>query len=111
MQKTVHYIRWFETLTNKDVPLVGGKNASLGEMVSTLKPGGIRIPDGFATTSEAYWKFLEANGLKEKISTYLRELEKGKKPLKRPEKKSAVFFYVRSSPKILRRKSGRLTAS
>ena len=63
------------------MPLVGGKNASLGEMISALKGSGIRIPDGFATTSAAYWRFLEANNLKEKIETRLMEMEKGKKTL------------------------------
>ena len=75
------YIRWFETLTNKDVPLVGGKNASLGEMISSLRSSGIRIPDGFATTAAAYWKFLEANNLKEKIQARLADMEKGSKSL------------------------------
>jgi len=46
-------IRWFDDLTNEDVPRVGGKNASLGEMISRLKAEGIRVPGGFATTSEA----------------------------------------------------------
>ncbi len=81
MSKTDLYVRWFETLNNKDVPLVGGKNASLGEMVSSLKPSGIRIPDGFATTAAAYWKFLETNNLKEKMQTLLEEWEKGEKDL------------------------------
>ncbi|MBS0615675.1 MAG: phosphoenolpyruvate synthase, partial [Verrucomicrobia bacterium] len=64
----MHYIRPFETLSKNDVPIVGGKNASLGEMISTLKSQGIRVPDGFATTAEAYWAFLEHNHLKEKIA-------------------------------------------
>ncbi len=81
MAKTSPYVRWFETLCNTDVPLVGGKNASLGEMVGTLKSSGIRIPDGFATTSDAYWKFLENNNLGEKIKSYLEELKSGNKSL------------------------------
>ncbi|OHB24835.1 MAG: phosphoenolpyruvate synthase [Desulfuromonadaceae bacterium GWC2_58_13] len=60
-------IRWLEQLRNRDVPLVGGKNASLGEMVGTLKGEGIRVPDGFATVAEAYRRFLTDNGLDEKI--------------------------------------------
>ncbi len=48
------YIRWFADLTNKDVELVGGKNASLGEIIGTLKEEDVRVPDGFATTAEAY---------------------------------------------------------
>ena len=48
------YIRWFEELTIDDVPIVGGKNASLGEMYRELTPQGIRIPNGFAVTADAY---------------------------------------------------------
>ena len=51
---TTSYIRWFAGLTRHDVPLVGGKNASLGEMLSAMSGQGIRIPDGFATTAAAY---------------------------------------------------------
>ena len=58
------YIRWFSDLTNKDVEVVGGKNASLGEMIGTLKEKGVRVPDGFATTAEAYWQFLTPNRFK-----------------------------------------------
>jgi pyruvate, water dikinase len=75
------YVRWFETLRNKDVALVGGKNASLGEMIAKLKPEGIRIPDGFATTAEAYWDFLKANKLEDKIRSYISEWEKDTKSL------------------------------
>ncbi len=47
-------IRWFRDLSLTDLPLVGGKNASLGEMFQQLTPLGVRIPDGFAVTAEAY---------------------------------------------------------
>ncbi|MFO7811586.1 MAG: PEP/pyruvate-binding domain-containing protein [Pelovirga sp.] len=47
-------IRWFADLNNDDVALVGGKNASLGEMIGTLKAEDIRVPDGFTTTSRSY---------------------------------------------------------
>lgn len=60
-------VRWFETLGIKDVPIVGGKNASLGEMIRTLKKKGIKVPDGFATTAEAYWVFLKYNKLDRKF--------------------------------------------
>lgn len=52
-----------------------GKNASLGEMIRELSPLGVRVPEGFATTSEAYWHFLEHNGLKEAIARELGELD------------------------------------
>ena len=48
------FIRWFEKVGLEDLPLVGGKNASLGEMYRELTPQGIKIPNGFAITSEAY---------------------------------------------------------
>ncbi len=53
------YISWFKDLTIDDVPLVGGKNASLGEMYRDLTPKGVRIPNGFAVTAEAYRVMLE----------------------------------------------------
>ncbi len=54
MPEQANYIRWFNELTIEDVPLVGGKNASLGEMYRELTPQGIQIPNGFAVTAEAY---------------------------------------------------------
>jgi pyruvate,water dikinase len=54
MSKQVSYIRWFSELTIEDIPSVGGKNASLGEMYRELIPQGIQIPNGFAVTAEAY---------------------------------------------------------
>lgn len=56
-------IKFFDELGIKDVPLVGGKNASLGEMIRHLKKEGIRVPFGFATTSDAFYAFLEYNDL------------------------------------------------
>jgi pyruvate,water dikinase len=57
------WIRWFADLGMEDVPLVGGKNASLGEMTRELSPLGVRVPDGFAVTAEAYRCFLAVNEL------------------------------------------------
>jgi len=64
----------FKDLTIKDVPRVGGKNASLGEMYQKLTKEGIRIPNGFATTSDAYWYFLDESGLKKEIKEILKGL-------------------------------------
>lgn len=58
-----------------DVEQVGGKNASLGEMISHLSSAGVRVPGGFATTSKAYWEFLSTNGLNEKINQTLAALD------------------------------------
>ena len=71
-------IIWFETLGRQDVPLVGGKNASLGEMVQRLAAHGIKVPPGFATTADTYWRFVEANELRETISSTLKDLDDGK---------------------------------
>ncbi len=72
---------WFEELGRGDVPLVGGKNASLGEMVCHLAKRGVKVPAGFATTADAYWRFVESNALREVISSLLGDLESGKAPL------------------------------
>ena len=74
-------ILWFQELGRGDVARVGGKNSSLGEMVRTLMPKGIQVPSGFATTSDAYWRFVEANGLKDEIAGRLDDLETGKASL------------------------------
>jgi pyruvate,water dikinase len=58
---------WFDQCGVHDVPIVGGKNASLGEMIRHLAPKGIRIPNGFATTAHAYREFLRANGLDSRL--------------------------------------------
>ena len=68
------YIRWFKELTIKDIPLVGGKNASLGEMYSKLTKKGVPIPNGFAVTAAAYRDFLRANQLDKKIKEILKNL-------------------------------------
>jgi len=74
-------VLWFEALSRGDVPQVGGKNASLGEMVRALDSAGIRVPPGFATTSDAYWHYIEKNALKERICALLDDLAAGKATL------------------------------
>ena len=69
------YIIPFEQLKNKDVELVGGKNASIGEMISGLATLGVSVPGGFATTSNAYRDLLAQNGLDERIRTALAALD------------------------------------
>ncbi len=81
MTKDTSCIRWFESLSIGDVPIVGGKNASLGEMIGNLKAYGIRVPDGFATTAAAYRKFMKANELDAVIATHLSALAHGEAPL------------------------------
>ena len=64
----------FENLRNVDVPSVGGKNASLGEMISQLTAKGVRVPTGFATTADAYREFLAQDGLDKRINHELDHL-------------------------------------
>ena len=83
--------RWvldFRALGIEDVPRVGGKNASLGEMIRALVAEGIRVPGGFATTAAAYRAFLEHNGLVEPITELLDALDAGERTL--PEVGAAV---------------------
>jgi len=68
-------ILWFHELGMADVPQVGGKNASLGEMVVELADAGVRVPGGFATTADAYRDFLAADGLDTKIRAALDDLD------------------------------------
>ena len=69
------FIKFFEELGIKDVPQVGGKNASLGEMYQKLTKQGVNIPNGFATTAEGYRFFFEKTGLKKQIHAILDGLD------------------------------------
>ncbi|MGB3387388.1 MAG: phosphoenolpyruvate synthase [Pseudaminobacter sp.] len=80
---TADHIVWFDRLRRDDVAQVGGKNASLGEMVSALGTQGVRVPDGFATTAEAFRQFLRVNRLLEIIEPALAAAEKGDAPLRK----------------------------
>ncbi|MBK5937251.1 phosphoenolpyruvate synthase [Halorhodospira halophila] len=69
------YVVEFDALGMGDVDQVGGKNASLGEMISNLAKAGVRVPGGFATTAKAYWEFLDANNLRSGIRDALAGLD------------------------------------
>jgi len=69
------HILWFDHLGMNDVERVGGKNASLGEMISNLASVGVQVPGGFATTAEAYREFLKHDGLADRINQALNELD------------------------------------
>ncbi|WP_263079115.1 phosphoenolpyruvate synthase [Endozoicomonas sp. Mp262] len=69
------YVIPLNQLTAKDINQVGGKNASLGEMLGQLTNVGVHVPDGFATTAEAYWDFLQSGGLYERIHQQLDGLD------------------------------------
>ena len=69
-----NYIRHFNEIDINDVPTVGGKNASLGEMFQKLTTKGVQVPDGFATTAEAYWHFLQEVHIQDEIFGLLAKL-------------------------------------
>ena len=69
------FIKWFADITIDDIPLVGGKNASLGEMVRELASRGVKVPDGFAVTAEAFRHFIREAGIDERIRATLADLD------------------------------------
>jgi pyruvate, water dikinase len=74
----MRHLIWFEDLRREDVALVGGKNSSLGEMVSQLEPLGIKVPPGYATTSDAFRAFIIANNLGDIVKDTMASLDAGK---------------------------------
>jgi pyruvate, water dikinase len=76
-RRALRYIQWFDQIGIDDVPLVGGKNASLGEMYRKLASAGVKVPNGFAITAEAYRYFLRETGVDAQIKDILRELDTG----------------------------------
>lgn len=69
------YVAWYQELGMNDVETVGGKNASLGEMISNLSSAGVQVPGGFATTAEAFNDFLQESGLQDRIYDRLKNLD------------------------------------
>ncbi|WP_444997709.1 phosphoenolpyruvate synthase [Aliikangiella sp. IMCC44359] len=69
------YVLWYDGLGMNDVERVGGKNASLGEMISNLSNMGVSVPNGYATTAEAFRDFMAQSGLHDKIQTELDSLD------------------------------------
>ena len=75
MQVSADYIVPLDALSMADVPRVGGKNASLGEMIGNLAHSGVKVPGGFATTAQAFWDFLDHNDLRARINERLAALD------------------------------------
>jgi pyruvate,water dikinase len=75
LNKEEALVLWFEQVGIVDVPLVGGKNASLGEMIQELTPKGVSVPNGFATTAYAYRQFIEEAGLEAKLRQLFANLD------------------------------------
>ena len=71
----MRFVKWFEQVGAKDVALVGGKNASLGEMIRTLDKKGVSVPSGFAITAEAYKYVVNKAGISRKIRGILADLD------------------------------------
>lgn len=69
------FILWFDQVGIDDIPLVGGKNASLGEMIQQLAPKGVNVPNGFATTAAAYRYFIAQAGLEPKLQRIFADLD------------------------------------
>jgi pyruvate,water dikinase len=69
------YIRWFEEIRIEDIPEVGGKNASIGEMYRELQNTGIKVPNGFAITADAYWHMLQAVGAVDALKNIMKGLD------------------------------------
>ena len=98
------YILWFKDITYKDISLVGGKNASLGEMYSNLSKKGINVPNGFAITSNAYWRYLEHNNLLEKLKKVFLSYKKGDvKSLRETGKKARSLIMKGEIPEDLKK--------
>ncbi len=98
-----NYIRWFDTLRYDDVPTVGGKNASLGEMYFSLKEKKIDVPNGFATTSLAYMEFLKFNKLDEKISSLVKALQEKKASLQKTGKEIRSLILKGKFPEKIKK--------
>ncbi|MGC9307148.1 MAG: phosphoenolpyruvate synthase [Thermoplasmatota archaeon] len=92
------YVRWFSDITSDDVEVVGGKNASLGEMIHTFSQQDIDVPRGFALTVDAYWTFLDDNGLAGRIERELTRLEQGEQSLERTGQTIRDLFRRASFP-------------
>ncbi|MCX7982972.1 MAG: phosphoenolpyruvate synthase [Syntrophales bacterium] len=95
-------IIWFDELQLRDIPQVGGKNASLGEMRRELRPKGVNIPDGFAVTAHAYRYLITSAGIKDKIAQILSDLDTHNiENLKERGQKIRELIYQAPMPKDL----------
>ncbi len=95
------YVRWFDQVGVQDIGEVGGKNASLGELIRSLKHENVHVPDGFATTSQAYWEFLASSGIQAQIQSHLDHLAHHKKTLAQVGKAIRRLFLQTPFPDAL----------
>ncbi|MBU4351103.1 phosphoenolpyruvate synthase [Patescibacteria group bacterium] len=102
MDKDQKYILWFSEISKNDVALVGGKNASLGEMFSELTRERINVPDGFALTTKAYWYLLKENGFDKKLEEIFSKFDpENLRSLQKTGKKARQLFNKIGFPKDL----------
>ena len=100
----MRFIKQFKEIAIKDVSSVGGKNASLGEMIKYLAPKGVNVPDGFALTTKAYWKFLKTNALDKALTEIFKDFNpKSIESLQKTGKLSRKFIMKGEIPKDLKR--------
>jgi len=97
------FVKWFSEVGIEDVPVVGGKNAALGEMYSNLVPLGVNIPNGFALTADAYRYFFKETGLDKEIEVILADLDtKNIKNLQKRGEKVRKTILKKEFPPLLR---------
>lgn len=95
-------IAWFQNVGVADVSRVGGKNASLGEMVRELTREGVRVPAGFATTAQAYWDYVEANGIAPRLQALFEAPREARTPAATAEAARRLFLDGDFPPALAR---------
>ena len=105
MLKKLRYILWYKEINKSDGPLVGGKNASLGEMARSIGKEGVNLPDGFCLTSRAFWYFLKNNKIDKEIKDIFSKFDpKDLKSLRETGKASRDLILKAEFPKDLKKK-------
>ena len=103
-EKSEKNILWLNEISIEDIPLVGGKNASLAEMYNQLSKKGIKVPDGFAFTTAAYWYFLKENKLEKKLKEiFVKFNSKSIKSLQETGKKARKLVLEGEFPEDLKK--------
>lgn len=95
------YVQWLENIDSDDTASMGGKNASLGEMIGSLKSKGVRVPDGYATTANAYRAFVKENNIDGKIREQIEKLQQGDRELQEVEKTIRGLFRESEFPESI----------